>query len=273
MPGPSTGRTVAITEHRFENEFRTLVERHGATVISCPLLEERPVGNHPELGRFLDHLIAGDLDTMVFFTGVGVRFMAAAAGSRGRLDAFVAALDRLRVAARGPKPRAALRELGRGVDLAPDPPTSAGLLDMFRGVGVRGERIGVQLYGRPNPDFIAGLEAEGAIVTTVHVYDYAPASDRERVLGFIRTLLDADVDVVTFTSAPQVGSLFEAAESAGFSDALAARLNGPIAVAVIGEVAESALARRGIHARIRPRAPKMAALAQAIGDHLAGRFE
>ncbi len=270
MPGPSKGRTVAITEHRFENEFRTLIERHGATVVSCPLLEERPVGDDPELARFVERLIAGDLDTMVFFTGVGVRFLAAEAGSRGRLDAFVAALHRLTVAARGPKPRKALRELGRGVDLAPDPPTSAGLLDMFRRAGVDGRRIGVQLYGRPNPGFLEGLEAAGAIVTAVHVYDYAPASDRERVLGFIRTLLDEDVDVVTFTSAPQVSSLFETAESAGTSEALAARLNGSIAVAVIGEVAEGALAERGVRARIHPRAPKMAALAQAIGDHLAG---
>ncbi len=46
-------RTVAITEHRFEKELMSLIEPHGANVISCPLLEERPVENRSELRAFI----------------------------------------------------------------------------------------------------------------------------------------------------------------------------------------------------------------------------
>ena len=266
MTRPLDNRTVAITEHRFEKEFASLIERHGARVISCPLLEERPVANHTELRKFIDRLIRGDLDFMIFFTGIGVRFLATEAEAVNRLDGFVEALGRVTVVARGPKPLAALKKLGRKVDLAPSRPTSDGLIDLLGTVELDGKQVGVQLYGKPNPRFCDGLELMGAIVSTVQVYDYAPASDRERVLDFIHILLSGTVDVVTFTSGPQVSSLFDVADEAGLSEVLVERMNGEIVVAVIGEVAVRSLASRGINARIYPKAPKMAAMAQAIAD-------
>ena len=169
--------------------------------------------------------------------------------------------------ARGPKPLAALNKLGRSVDLAPSTPTSDGLLRLLRSAELEGQQVGVQLYGKPNPEFCDGLESMGAIVSTVQVYDYAPASDRDRILDFIHTLLTDTVDVVTFTSGPQVTSLFDVADDRGLSGALVERMNSKIKVAVIGEVADRSLVHRGIHARIYPKAPKMAPLAQAIADH------
>ena len=270
MPRPLENRTVAITEHRFENEFAALIARHGATVLSCPLLEERSIDNRTEIRAFIDRLSSGKLDMMVFFTGVGVRFLVAEAEAAGQMKRFVEALDKITVVARGPKPRAALRKLGRKVDLAPERPTSEGLLEMLGTEDLQRKRVGVQLYGKPNPGFCRGLEAMGAAVATVEVYDYRPASDRNRVLNFIQTLINGPVDVLTFTSAPQIDSLFDVADEAGLSAKLIDELNTGITVAVIGEVADRALARRGIRARIYPESPKMAPLAQAIADHYAG---
>ncbi len=267
MAGALENRTVAITEHRFENEFRRLFEKQGARVISCPLLEEKPFENTPELAAFLGRLLAGEFDFIQFFTGVGVRFLLKEAERQRRRDAFVRALGKTVVVARGPKPKAALGELGRKIDHAPADPTSEGLLELFSDLGVDGKRIGVQLYGAPNEDYLAGLRSMGAEVTTVHVYDYVAASDTPRVRGFIGTLLDEPVDVVTFTSAPQVASLFDVADAAGLGPRLTARLNDPIAVAVIGRVAGRAVERRGIVPRIRPSNPKMAPLVEAVARH------
>ena len=60
-------RTIAITEHRFEKELMSLIERHWATVISCPLLEERPVPNRAQLRVFIEGIIEEDFDFVVFF--------------------------------------------------------------------------------------------------------------------------------------------------------------------------------------------------------------
>ena len=69
MPGTLENRTVAITEHRFEKEFAALIERHGARVVSCPLLEERPVENLLEC----DDDLSGT-DTIVTLTNTTERF-------------------------------------------------------------------------------------------------------------------------------------------------------------------------------------------------------
>lgn len=267
MAGALDNKTIAITEHRFENEFRRLFEKKGARVISCPLLEEKPFENTPELESFLGRLIGDEFEFLQFFTGVGVRFLRQEAERQGRLDQFRAALDRVTIVARGPKPKAALREMGRAVDHAPVSPTSEGLVELFSGLPIRGKHLGVQLYGAPNDGYIEQLRSMGANVTTVHVYDYIPASDTARVHDFILRLLDEPVDVLTFTSGPQVSSLYRVAEDAGLSSRLTARLNDSITVAVIGEVAAKAARRRGIEPRITPENPKMAPFVDAIARH------
>jgi uroporphyrinogen-III synthase len=260
-------RTVAITEHRFEKELMSLIERHGARVISCPLLEERPVENRSELRFFIRQIIEEEFDYLVFFTGVGARFIGEEAESMGQSDEFKEALKRTKVVARGPKPRAAMGKLGLSVDLAPEKATSEGLLELFQAQQLEGKRIGVQLYGSPNPDFVSGLEALGAVVSIVQVYNYGPASDTSRVLTFIETLLSGEVDAITFTSGPQIDSIFATAETSGRADALCVAFNDRISVAVVGEVTGRALVRRGVVARILPPAPKMAPLADAIATY------
>ncbi len=260
-------RTVAITEHRFEKELKSLIERHGAQVISCPLLEERPVENRSQLQEFIEQVLEDRFDIVVFFTGVGARFLGEEAASMGRLEEFKDALKELTVVARGPKPRSAMRKLGLSVDLAPEKATSEGLLELFQTESIDGKRVGVQLYGTPNPEFVAGLENQGAQVTLVQVYNYGPASDRSRVIEFIDLLIGGGVDAITFTSAPQVESLVGTAEVSGRASELHRVLNERISVAVIGEVTGRALLARGITVRILPMSPKMAPLADAIASH------
>src|SRR5467141_2260548 len=79
MTRPLEHFTIAILEHRFTREFSALLERFGASVYACPLLEERPVENREELEKFVRETAAGNLDLMVFLTGVGARFLVSAA--------------------------------------------------------------------------------------------------------------------------------------------------------------------------------------------------
>ena len=53
MAKPLDQMTVAILEHRFTKEFSSLLERFGASVHACPLLEEKPLENRPELEQFV----------------------------------------------------------------------------------------------------------------------------------------------------------------------------------------------------------------------------
>ena len=109
---PLENITVAITEHRYTKEFSTLFQRLGAHVDACPLLEEKPLENRDELRDFVRLVVSGNLDMMIFLTGVGAKFLISEAESIGLKEQFQGALDKLTVVVRGPKPVAALRQFG-----------------------------------------------------------------------------------------------------------------------------------------------------------------
>ena len=113
--------------------------------------------------NFAEQLTAGGFDVVIFETGVGVRYLTQAIEARMPREAWLEALARVKVVARGPKPVAALRELKVRVDLhVPEPNTwheTLALLDTQ--LPVAGLRVAVQEYGKPNTELVDGLEQRG----------------------------------------------------------------------------------------------------------------
>jgi uroporphyrinogen-III synthase len=261
---PLRGLTVSIVEHRYGREFGAMIERLGATIYACPLVEERPVENREEVQAFIRTVISGSLGAMVFLTGVGARLLVEEAEHMGERESFLEALGRLKVVARGPKPVAVLHRLGVRVDVKPKQPTSEGVVEALREVDLSGARVGVQLYGVANPTLCEALKSRGAEVLAVQVYGYGTASNPGETRVFIEKILDGTIDVIVFTSAPQVRALFEASETSGLAAGLAACLGERPVVAAIGGVTNRALVERGVEARIIPDDPSLASLARAV---------
>ncbi len=93
--------------------------------------------------------MAGHFDVVIFETGVGVRYLVQSLGPRLSRAGWVEALNRTKVVARGPKPAAALRELGASIDFqVPEPNTWRETLALTRrpaaGRGLAGRRPGVR---------------------------------------------------------------------------------------------------------------------------------
>jgi uroporphyrinogen-III synthase len=267
MARPLGQLTVAILEHRFTKEFSSLLERFGASVYACPMLEEKPVENRQELEEFVREVASGSLDAMIFLTGVGARFLVSASESVGLKDQFLEALNKLTVVVRGPKPVTALRQFGVRVDVIPDNPTTEGVIEALRAQDLQGRRVGVQLYGTPNPQLVASLESRGARVTAVQVYAYGAAADTNSVNALFTKIVNDEVHVIAFTSAPQVRMLFEFARQLGRFEAIAGKLRTSVIIASVGEVTNRALAEGNLIPTIVPKQPKMGALAQAIADY------
>jgi uroporphyrinogen-III synthase len=266
MPQPLENITVAILEHRFTKEFSTLFEKAGASVYACPMLEERPVENRGELQMFVRRVASGELDVMIFLTGVGARFLVSEAESLGLKDDFLNGLAKCMIVVRGPKPVTVLRQIGVHVDVIPENPTTEGVIEALRHHDLRSKRVGVQLYGTPNPQLISALESKDATAVPVQVYAYGAASDTSAVSTMINRLVKGDIQVVVFTSAPQVKMLFEFATQLGSADALQVALDRTT-IASIGEVTNRALAERNLSAKIIPSQAKMGALVLAVSEH------
>lgn len=271
MTQPLAGITIAILEHRFTKEFAALFERFGAKTDACPLLEEKPVDNREGLQAFVRQVVAGSFDAMIFLTGVGARFLISEAESIGVKNEFLSALQKLTIVVRGPKPVAALRQFGVRVDVTPDNPTTEGVIETLRTRDLQGRRVGIQLYGTPNPQLVAALEAQGAKVTPVQVYAYGAAADAAAVGALIERILHGQVQAIAFTTSPQVRLLFEFAAQLGVMEELRKALNENIVIASIGEVTSRALKEKGLAAKIVPQVSKMGALAQAVAEYFSAR--
>src|SRR5687768_4464569 len=90
----------------------SLVERQGGACVSAPSMREVPVALDGEARAVITEILAGGVDLLVFLTGVGCRALREAIEreSLATGDAWLEALRRTRIAARGPKPIAVLKE-------------------------------------------------------------------------------------------------------------------------------------------------------------------
>jgi uroporphyrinogen-III synthase len=249
-------RIVAFESRRAE-ELARMLERHGATVTSAPALRETPLDDNPALGELRSALEDGRVSAVILLTGVGTRALAAASE-----PGFITLLDAMPIIARGPKPLAALRELGVAGALHVHAPfTWREVLPVVDGLGLpKGSLIAVQEYGTPPTALVEALEQRGHRVLRVPVYRWALPQDTRPLEGAATGLCAGDFDVAVFTSAVQAEHLFRVAKDA---DALRAALNRAV-VASIGPVCSEGLEAHGVHAKIEASPPKMGPLVAAI---------
>jgi uroporphyrinogen-III synthase len=235
---------VLSLESRRAVEIGELIRRQGGDPFVAPSMREVPLADNAAAFDFADRLFAGGYDMVVLLTGVGTRQLNRLLAEQYPESAFADALRKVTVVARGPKPVAALREMGLAPTLvAPEPNTWRELLATTEG---RPERsIAVQEYGRSNPELIAGLRARGAEVTCVRVYRWDMPEDTALLREAARRLAAGEFDMVLFTTAVQVGHLVRIARDASIEDAVLAALR-TVRVCSIGPTTTEALEEFGI---------------------------
>jgi len=251
MTGPLAGRTIALAEGRQLEELAQMLEKEGATALRYPMISILNAPDAAPIISWLRDLIAGKFDCVILMTGEALRRLLGFAEREGIRQEIVTALSRTRTITRGPKPVRALKEIGLNPTLIAETPTTAGVIATLKNLPVKGQTIGVTLYGEPNPTLVQFLEAVGATVRTVLPYVYAPASDGDRVAELITRLAKGAIDVIIFTSSPQVDRLYQVAAEKGLENELRQGLmNGRIAA--VGPVVADNLREKGAKVDICP---------------------
>jgi uroporphyrinogen-III synthase len=251
MTAPLHDRTVALAEGRQLEELAQMLEREGAAVLRCPLLSILDAPDPGPVLAWLRELTAGAFGYVILLTGEGLRRLLALAERHGLRDAVAAALAATRTVTRGPKPARALKEIGLAPTLMAEAPTTEGVIATLRPQPLRGQTVGVQLYSESNPPLLEFLRDAGATARTVLPYVYAPATDAEHVAALIERLAGGGVDVLVFTSSPQVDRLYEVASERGLDAVLKQGLER-VRVAAVGPVVADNLRRRGGRVDICP---------------------
>ncbi|GAA3055056.1 uroporphyrinogen-III synthase [Streptomyces glomeratus] len=268
--GPLAGFTVGVTAARRAEELGTLLQRRGATVLYAPALRIVPLADDGELLTATKKLIEEAPDVVVATTAIGFRGWIEAADGWGIGEDLVSRLRGVRLLARGPKVKGAVRAAGLTEEWSPTSESLAEVLDRLLEEGVEGRRVVVQLHGEPLPGFVEALRAAGAEVMGVPVYRWMPPED----LTPLDRLLDATVtrglEALAFTSAPAAASVLSRAEERGMLPGLLAALHHDVLPACVGPVTALPFQARGIDT-VQPERFRLGPLVQLLCQELPAR--
>jgi uroporphyrinogen-III synthase len=252
---------VLSLESRRAPEMAKLIAGNGGVPTVAPSMREIPLASNTEALAFARRLSEGGFDIVIFLTGVGTRALARVVETVYPVEQFVAALRKITVVARGPKPVAALKEMGVPVTVAvPEPNTWRDLLrtldEKTDSISLRGRQVAIQEYGTSNPELLAGLSDRGAHVTRVPVYEWGLPEDVRPLRAAVTSIARDEFDVVMFTTGIQVNHLFQVAAGMNQEESVRQGLSRML-IASIGPVTSERLQEYGLKADIEPTHPKM----------------
>jgi uroporphyrinogen decarboxylase len=267
-PQPNfAGLRVAAFESRRAVEMAALIERMGGVASVSPSMREVPIDRNPEAIDFANRLITGQIEVVVFMTGVGVRHFIAQIERHVDRKRFLEALSDVVTIARGPKPTAALKELGLTPSHRTDEPNTwrEVLAVVDQKVPVANQTVGLLEYGQPNTSLVAGLEARGAHVRNVKIYHWDLPEDTRPLEDNVRKIADGLIDVAMFTSSHQVTNLLLMADRLGLADSLRGGLAEAV-IASIGPDTSETLRQYGFEVDVQPEHSGMGQLVVAASQ-------
>ncbi|WP_084653316.1 uroporphyrinogen-III synthase [Nocardioides insulae] len=245
--GPLAGFRIGITAARKVEEQIALLERRGAETVWGPALSTDPnVVDDASLRAATDEVLAAPVDLFLATTGIGLRTWFDRAEAWGMLDKLVGHLEQAQILARGPKSVGALRRRGLRELWAPESESFDDVLGFLRGRDLTGQRIVVQEHGQSLSMVAHALRRQGATVTTVSVYRVRAVDDPGPLFGLIEEIAAYRVDAVTFTAAPAVAALMEAAGSVGRRDDVVSAFQADVVAVCVGPVTAAAFEMYGV---------------------------
>ncbi|MFI0879912.1 uroporphyrinogen-III synthase [Streptomyces eurythermus] len=268
--GPLAGFTVGVTAARRAEELGALLQRRGATVLHAPALRIVPLADDSELLAATKEIIDRVPDVVVATTAIGFRGWVEAADGWGLGEQLVGRLRGVRLLARGPKVKGAIRAAGLTEEWSPSSESLAEVLDRLLEEGVDGSRVAVQLHGEPLPGFVEALRAAGAEVLPVPVYRWMPPEDTGPLDRLLDTAVGRGLDALTFTSAPAAASLLSRAEERGLLGELLSALAHDVLPACVGPVTALPLQAHGVDT-VQPERFRLGPLVQLLCQELPAR--
>jgi uroporphyrinogen-III synthase len=264
------GLRVLALESRRAKEAEKLIRTYGGEPLVVPFMREVGLESNQEALNFASRLLQGDFDLVIFMTGVGVRAMLDIVQAQFDRGEFLAALRKVRIAARGTKPSTALRDLKVPVAVVSEEPSTwhelLQAIDAAYGDSLAGMRVAVQEYGASNPELLAELSGRTRELIKVPVYQWALPENLQPLRECVLGILNGMVDVVLFMTAVQVIHLFQVAEQMQLARQLLESLQSMVVLS-IGPTTSEELAHYGVVPDFEPSRPKMGFLVNEAAQY------
>jgi uroporphyrinogen-III synthase len=266
------GARIGLLESRMSGELATLIRNNGGDPRSAPSVREVALNPQGEVSAFIDRLAAGSYAFVLFMTGVGVKALFQEAEGLGRLEELLNSLRKTTTVCRGPKPIAVLKRYDVPISIAaPEPNTTAELIEALKGVELTNKRAAMLHYGERAEEMAGYLKSRGAQLDELCLYEWQLPEDTSPLKDLIGEVIRGELDSVAFTSKVQVRHLFQVADEIGKADELKAALNTRTVVTAIGPTCATELIQRGVPPRVVPEHPKMGYMVKAMSDYFSAR--
>lgn len=271
LPTDFHGLRALSFESRMAAEMTSLIERHGGVPVVAPALREIPIPlqDNEAVFRFGVRLMLGQVDILILLTGVGTKTLFEVLQTRYPMVEIAAALKKILIVTRGPKPQAALKTLGLEPNITvPEPNTwveVVSTLDEYR--PVRGFRVAVQEYGMSNPDLLEALKQRGAEVFPVPIYRWALPEEVGLLRLVIGELIGGKIDVMLITNAAQLDNVMQLVEQEGKTERFKEACK-KVVVASIGPTVSERLRHYDLPIDFEPTRSKMGVLVKEVSKQV-----
>ncbi|RAX49365.1 uroporphyrinogen-III synthase [Arthrobacter sp. AQ5-05] len=265
--GVLSGFRIAVTSQRRSVELIEALERRGAQVLHAPALATAPLQGEAELLGSTRRVLELHPDDVLVCTAYGFRRWFESAEAAGMGEELAAVLHASRIHVRGPKALGAVRALGFDAEsVAADELT--GTLVAGLAPGLAGKSVVLQHHGHPDTEATAALLAAGATeVVGISPYRWVAPEEPGKLEVLLRALCSGSLDVLTFTSAPAVHALLDAARLHDCGDEVLAALQSTVCTVAVGPVTAAPLREVGIEPLV-PERHRMGAMIRTLVEHL-----
>ena len=257
------GLTVAAFESRMASEMTQLITRFGGTPLVAPSMQEIPLEDNAQALEFGEQLMAGDIQLLVFLTGVGTRTLIDVLETRWSQADILKAVSTLTLVVRGPKPLAVLKSLGLTPQLiVPEPNTWEDVLttlDIHYPKGLAHVTVGLQEYGVANPELIEGLTTRGAQVVRIPIYRWTLPDDIGPLQQVMEKILAQEVDIMLLTNAVQFDHMLKMLPEESDRQKLQQAMTRMV-IGSIGQITSARLRDQHFPVDFEPSHPKMGTL-------------
>jgi nitrite reductase (NADH) large subunit len=255
------GRTIAVPGVPDLDSAAQLMLRSGATVLR--FIPENSGQDRFPHENWMMALLEDAFDDVVVLSAQGIRLLVELANQANHGNRLNRALLKVRRIAHGPRPAAALQELGISVDITCKDSKAETLRAALQELDLRGRVVG--LIPRTNdPELISLIESRGGLPRMLTTSDQTDSS-LTKVVG---ALSANTLDVLLFSTPEQVQAFWHTVSAQGVEQHL--KGNGKLRVAAVGVATARCLEQCGlpVHALIPPSRfafPQATQLAELLG--------
>ncbi|MHA1378825.1 MAG: uroporphyrinogen-III synthase [Candidatus Helarchaeota archaeon] len=228
--------------------LKKLLEKEGAIVLSRPIIKIEEFRHARRIKQMINLILNKSADIIVFTSINGVNSVLKFAKKIGLFEKLKEGLRNLSVAAIGKKTAEQLESEGVAVNIIPHNYTSVDLAKSLIKKGVKNKRIFLLRANIATEDLPTILIENGATVVEFTVYKVVPEKIKN-IRELINEILAGKIDIIIFTSAFSVNTLFGHTDRKSYQNLLDYAMEN-IKIVAIGPVTKNALTDLGFKVEI-----------------------